>query len=67
MSTVRDICVLVHYSPKWENVFGRMQENFIGNFDPETDKFLALDSCAQLVGLYVLLVFKMPLTATDCY
>ena len=43
MSTVRDICVLVHYSPKWENVFGRMQENFKGNFDPETDKFLALD------------------------
>ena len=37
MSTVREICVFVKYSPKRENILGRMQENF----DPDTDKFSA--------------------------
>ena len=43
MSTVREICVLVKYSPKRENILGRMQENFEGYFDPDTDKFSAVE------------------------
>ena len=41
MSTVREICVFVKYSPKRENILGRMQENFEENFDPDTHKFSA--------------------------
>ena len=44
MSTVREIYFLVKYSPKRENILRRTQENFEGNFDPDTDKFLALDN-----------------------
>ena len=43
MSTVREISVLVKYSPKRENILGRMQENFEGSFDPDSDKFSALE------------------------
>ena len=43
MSTVREICVLVKYSPKQESFFGRMQENCEGNFDLKTDKFSGLE------------------------
>ena len=43
MSTVTEICVLFNYSPKRENILGRMQENFEGNFVPATDKFSALE------------------------
>ena len=43
MSTMREICVLVKYSPKRENILERMQENFERNFDPDTYKFSALD------------------------
>ena len=43
MSTLREICVLVKYSPKRENILGRMQENFEGNVDPDTDKYSALE------------------------
>ena len=43
MSTVREICVLVKHSPKRKNILGTMQENFKGNFDPDTEKFLALE------------------------
>ena len=39
MSIVREICVLVNYSPKWGNISGKMQENFQGKFDPDTTKF----------------------------
>ena len=68
MSTVRKIYFLVKYSPKRENILERMQENFEGNFDPDTDKFLALDnlcptrwtvraSCFQkIIGNYCLLL-----------
>ena len=36
--------ILLHvHSPKRENVSGKTQENFEGNFDPDTDKFLALE------------------------
>ena len=42
VSTLREVCVLVKYSPKRENILGRMQENFEGNFDPDTDKSSAL-------------------------
>ena len=43
MSTVREICVLVKHSPKRKNILGTMQENFKVNFDPDTEKFLALE------------------------
>ena len=43
MNTVREICILANYSPKRENILGRMQENFEGNFDSYTDNFLALE------------------------
>ena len=43
INTEREICVLVKYSPKRENNLGRMQENFEGNFDPDTEKFPALE------------------------
>ena len=38
-----EICVLVKSSPKWENILERMQRNFEGNLDPDTDKYSALD------------------------
>ena len=68
MSTVREICVLVKYSPKRGYILGRMQENFEGNFDPDTAKLLVLDklcpthwtvraSCFQkIIGNYCLLL-----------
>ena len=40
MSTVREICVLVKYSPKRENILGIMQENFEGNFNLHTEEKL---------------------------
>ena len=40
MSTVREISVLIKYSPKRENILGIMQENFEGNFNPHTEKKL---------------------------
>ena len=43
MGDVRVICALVKYSPKRENILGRMQEKFEGNFDPDTDRFSALE------------------------
>ena len=59
MSTVREIYFLVKYSPKRENILRRMQENFEGNFDPDTDKFLALDNLCptqKIIGNYCLLL-----------
>ena len=44
MSTVREIFVLVKYSPKQENILERMQENFEGNFDPDTVKISVLET-----------------------
>lgn len=43
MSIVREICVLIKYSPKREEILGRMQEKFEGNFDSDTDKFSLLE------------------------
>ena len=43
MITVRKICVFIKCSLKREKILERMQENFEGNFDPDTDKFLALE------------------------
>ena len=40
MSIVREICVLVKYSPKRENILGIMQENFEGYFNPHTEEKL---------------------------
>ena len=68
MSTVREICVIVKYSPKPENILGRMPENFEGNFGPDTEKFWAPEklcptrwtvraSCFQkIIGNYCLLL-----------
>ena len=41
MSTSKEIYVLVKYSPKREIILGRMQENFEGIFNSDTDKFSA--------------------------
>ena len=38
-----EICVLVKCLPKRENILERMQRNFQGNLDPDTDKYSALD------------------------
>ena len=40
MSTVREISVLIKYSPKRENILGIMQENFKGYFNPHTEEKL---------------------------
>lgn len=60
MSNARKICILVKYSPKRENILGRMKKNF--DLDPY--KFLALEklcsthcSCFQkIVENYCLLL-----------
>ena len=67
MITLREICVLVNYSPKRENILGRMQENFDETLILRLINFWRSISCGQLVGLYVLLVFKRLFTAIDCY
>ena len=33
MNNVREVCVLVKYSPKRENIFGRIQKKFGETFD----------------------------------
>ena len=70
MTTVREICVIVKYSPKRKNILERMQENFEGNFDPDTNKFSALEELwpihwtvrasyfQKVVGNYCLLLTK---------
>ena len=40
---VREICVLVKYSRKRENILGRMQENFEENFGPDIKTFSAVE------------------------
>ena len=57
-------------SPKWTNILGKIQKNFEGNFDPDTDKFSALDklwptrwtvwaSCFQKIIVNYCLVLKL--------
>ena len=67
MNTVKKICVLVKYSPKRESILGTMYEKFERNFDPNTDKFSALEKLCPTRGLYVLLVFRRSSTTTVCY
>ena len=64
--------ILLHvHSPKRENVLGKTQENFEGNFDPDTDKFLALEklcpTCwAVLASCFQKIIYKYCLLLKLC-
>ena len=58
MSTVREICVLIKYSPKRKYILGRMQKMLKETLTLILINFRRLISCAQLVGGLELLDVK---------
>ena len=67
MITARKICVFIKCSLKREKILERMQENFEGNFDPDTDKFLALEKLPPTLWNVRASCFQKASTATVCY